>query len=116
MKKASMWYTMMMAASWRSIIEHMKNHLKRILIIIFPSALLVFSGCYNKPHTQKEVVMSSELYEKFAYINKVDQAIEEAEREVSEGAKPVSVKEARKKLEKITGKCEGSNGQNLGCN
>ena len=33
----------------------MKNHLKRILIIIFPSALLVFSGCYNKPHTQKEV-------------------------------------------------------------
>ena len=26
------------------------------------------------------VVMSSELYEKFAYINKVDQAIEEAER------------------------------------
>ena len=46
------------------------------------------------------VVMSSELYEKFAYINKVDQAIEEAEREVSEGAKPVSVKEARKKLDK----------------
>ena len=45
------------------------------------------------------VVMSSELYERFAYINKVDQAIEEAEREVKEGAEPISVKEARKKLD-----------------
>ncbi len=44
--------------------------------------------------------MSAELYERFAEINRVDQAIEEAEREVSEGARPVSAKEARKRLDK----------------
>ena len=33
----------------------MKNHLKRILITMFPIAVLALSGCYNKPHTQKEV-------------------------------------------------------------
>ena len=46
------------------------------------------------------VVMSAELYERFAETNRVDQAIEDAEREVSEGAKPVPVKEARKRLDK----------------
>ena len=45
------------------------------------------------------VVMSSELFERFAYINKIDQAIEDAEREVSEGAKPISAKEARRRLD-----------------
>ena len=45
------------------------------------------------------VVMSSELFERFAYVNKVDLAIEEAEREVAEGAKPISVKETRRKLD-----------------
>ena len=45
------------------------------------------------------VVMSAELFERFAYVNKVDMAIEEAEREVSEGVKPISVKEARRKLD-----------------
>ena len=45
------------------------------------------------------VIMSSELFERFAYINKVDQAIEDAEREVSEGAKPISAKEARRMLD-----------------
>ncbi len=33
----------------------MMNCLKRILITVFPLAILVLSGCYNKPHTQKEV-------------------------------------------------------------
>ncbi len=46
------------------------------------------------------VVMSSELYEKFAQINKIDQAIDEAEREVKEGAKPISATEAKKRLNK----------------
>ena len=46
------------------------------------------------------VVMSADLYERFAEINKVDQAIEDAEREISEGARPVSAKEARKRLDK----------------
>ena len=46
------------------------------------------------------VVMSTELYEKFAQANKIDQAIFEAEKEVEEGAKPVSIKSAKKKLDK----------------
>ena len=35
------------------------------------------------------VVMSSELYERFAQINRIDQAIFEAEAEVAEGAAPI---------------------------
>lgn len=46
------------------------------------------------------VVMSTELYEKFAQNNKIDQAIYEAEKEVEEGAVPISVKPARKSLDK----------------
>ena len=46
------------------------------------------------------VVMSCELYEKIVRENKIDQAIEEAEREVKEGAKPISAKEAKKRLDK----------------
>lgn len=39
--------------------------------------------------------ISWELYDKFAQINKIDQAIDEAEREVKEGAKPISATEAK---------------------
>lgn len=46
------------------------------------------------------VVMSSELYEKFAKINKIDLAIEDAEREVEEGAEPIAAETAMKKLNK----------------
>ncbi|MBR5974976.1 MAG: type II toxin-antitoxin system Phd/YefM family antitoxin [Clostridiales bacterium] len=46
------------------------------------------------------VVMSAELYDKFAQNNKIDQAISEAEKEVEDGAKPISVKSAKKKLDK----------------
>ena len=46
------------------------------------------------------VVMSTELYDKFAQANKIDQAISEAEKEVEEGAKLISVKSAKKKLDK----------------
>lgn len=45
------------------------------------------------------VVMSAELYDRFAHVNKTDQAIENAEREVADGAKPISAKMARKKLD-----------------
>ena len=45
------------------------------------------------------VVMSAELYDRFARVNKIDQVIADAEREVAEGAKPVSAKEARRKLD-----------------
>lgn len=46
------------------------------------------------------VVMSTELYEKFAQNNRIDQAIFEAEKEVEEGVAPVSLGAARKKLDK----------------
>ena len=51
------------------------------------------------------VVMSSELYERFAQINRIDQAIYEAETEVADGAKPVSMNDAKARLdEKYYGK------------
>ena len=46
------------------------------------------------------VIMSTEMYEQFAQINRIDKAIEEAEREIEQGAKPISVKEAKKKLDR----------------
>ena len=46
------------------------------------------------------VVMSTELYEKFAQNNRIDQAIFGAEKEVEEGVAPVSLGAARKKLDK----------------
>ena len=44
------------------------------------------------------VVMSAELYERFAQINRIDQAIYEAEAEVAEGAAPISLNEAKARL------------------
>lgn len=46
------------------------------------------------------VVMSAELYEKFAQINRIDQAIYEAEKEVEDGAEPISVDGAIEMLNK----------------
>jgi PHD/YefM family antitoxin component YafN of YafNO toxin-antitoxin module len=46
------------------------------------------------------VVMSSELYERFAQINKVDQAIFEAEKEVEDGAELIDVDSAMERLNK----------------
>ena len=37
------------------------------------------------------VVMSAELYERFARINRIDQAIIEAEKEVEKGGEPISL-------------------------
>lgn len=44
------------------------------------------------------VVMSAELYEKFAQINKIDQAIYEAEKEVEERARPIPLNTAMNRL------------------
>ena len=44
------------------------------------------------------VVMSAELYERFAQANKIDQAIYEAEREVEEGAQPIALNAAMNML------------------
>ena len=46
------------------------------------------------------VIMSTEMYEQFAQINRIDNAIVEVEREIEQGAKPISAKDARKKLDK----------------
>lgn len=46
------------------------------------------------------VVMSAELYERFAKINRIDHAILEAEAEVEEGAEPISLDNAMKGLNK----------------
>lgn len=46
------------------------------------------------------VVMSSELYERFAEVNKIDQAIFEAESEVEAGAWPLSINTAKERLDK----------------
>lgn len=46
------------------------------------------------------VVMSTELYEKFAQSNKIDQSIFEAEKEVEDGADLIPAKTAKKKLDK----------------
>ena len=45
------------------------------------------------------VVMSAEFYDRFAKINRIDQAIYEAETEVKEGAMPVSLKEVKERLD-----------------
>ena len=45
------------------------------------------------------VVMSAELYDRFARINRIDQAICEAENEVAEGAEPVALNTARASLD-----------------
>lgn len=46
------------------------------------------------------VVMSSELYDKFAKINRIDQAIYESEQEVLNGAEAVNAETVFENLEK----------------
>ena len=51
------------------------------------------------------VVMSAELYERFARINRIDQAIFEAEKEVEEGGEPIALDAA---IENLDGKYYGA--------
>ena len=46
------------------------------------------------------VIMSSELYDKFARINRIDQAIYESEQEIANGAEAVDAKVSFSALEK----------------
>lgn len=46
------------------------------------------------------VVMSSELYDKFARVNRIDQAIYESEQEIASGAKAVDAETVFEELEK----------------
>lgn len=51
------------------------------------------------------VVMSAELYERFARINRIDQAIFEAEKEVEEGGEPIALDAS---IESLDGKYYGA--------
>ena len=51
------------------------------------------------------VVMSAELYERFARINRIDQAIFEAEKEVEKGGEPIALDAA---IESLDGKYYGT--------
>jgi prevent-host-death family protein len=44
------------------------------------------------------VVMSSELYDKFARINRIDQAIYESEKEMQEGGETIDIDDAFRML------------------
>ena len=46
------------------------------------------------------VVMSAELYDRFARINRIDQAIHEAEEEIRQGAEPLAMEAAMEGLNK----------------
>lgn len=46
------------------------------------------------------VVMSSELYDKFARVNRIDQAIFESEKEMEDGGRSIDLDEAFEKLNK----------------
>lgn len=74
--------------------------------------LLVYAEIYNIAYKEQEsifitkngysdlVVMSSELYDKFARINRIDQAIYESEQEILIGAEVVDADIVFAKLEK----------------
>ena len=49
------------------------------------------------------VVMSSELYDKFARMNRIDQAIFESEQEIDNGAETVDAEKVFADLEKYNG-------------
>ena len=46
------------------------------------------------------VVMRAELYERFAQISRMDQAVCEVESEVAEGAAPISLNDAKARLDR----------------
>ncbi len=54
-------------------------------------------------HNEQGAIMSVEMHEKFAQVNRIDQAIYEAEKEVEDGAEPISVDSAIDRLNKRKG-------------
>ena len=53
----------------------------------------------EKSRYDSSIIMNSELKEKLIQINKIDQAIREAEEEVKNGEQPISLEEAKDKLD-----------------
>ena len=55
--------------------------------------------CHEKGYSDL-VVMSSEFYERLVQSNKIDQAIYEVEKEITEGAELIALKDAMEGLNK----------------
>lgn len=61
---------------------------------------IMHDGIFAKNGYSNRVVMSSELYDKFARINRIDQAIYESEQELLNGAEAVDAELVFAELER----------------
>ena len=73
----------------------LKNNLGKYLILAATEDIFITKNGYSDL-----VVMSSELYDKFARINRIDQAIFESEQEIANGAEAVDAEIVFAELEK----------------
>ena len=73
----------------------LKNNLGKYLILAATENIFITKNGYSDL-----VVMSSELYDKFARMNHIDQAIFESEQEIANGAEAVDAEIVFAELEK----------------
>ena len=73
----------------------LKNNLGKYLILAATEDIFITKNGYSDL-----VVMSSELYDKFARMNHIDQAIFESEQEIANGAEAVDAEIVFAELEK----------------
>ena len=73
----------------------LKNNLGKYLILAATEDIFITKNGYSDL-----VVMSSELYDKFARMNRTDQAIFESEQEIANGAEAVDAETVFAELEK----------------
>ena len=73
----------------------LKNNLGKYLILAATEDIFITKNGYRDL-----VVMSSELYDKFARMNRIDQAIFESEQEIANGAEAVDAEIVFAELEK----------------
>ena len=73
----------------------LKNNLGKYLILAATEDIFITKNGYSDL-----VVMSSELYDKFARMNRIDQAIFESEQEIANGAEAVDAEKVFAELEK----------------
>ena len=73
----------------------LKNNLGKYLILAATEDIFITKNGYSDL-----VVMSSELYDKFASTNRIDQAIFESEQEIANGAEAADAEVVFAELEK----------------
>ena len=73
----------------------LKNNLGKYLLLSATEDIFITKNGYSDL-----VVMSSELYDKFARMNRIDQAIFESEQEIANGAEAVDAEIVFAELEK----------------